>query len=121
MSIFCAQAGARKVYAVEASNLAKLIPQVAIDNNVGDTIEVIQKKVEDVSPSEVEEIDIIVSEWMGFYLVHEGMLDSVIVARDQFLKPDGLMLPSIAKIYAAPCQLPNYYEFWDDICGVSMR
>lgn len=121
LSIFCAQAGAKKVYAVEASNLAKLIPLVAKENNLEEKIEVIQNKVEDVSEDSIEKVDIIVSEWMGFYLVHEGMLDSVIVARDRFLKENGLMFPSVAKIYAAPCQLPSYNEFWDDIFGVSMK
>lgn len=49
-------------------------------------------------------MDILVSEWMGFYLLHEGMLDSVIIARDKFLKEDGLMLPESATIYASPCR-----------------
>lgn len=121
LSVFCAQAGAKNVYAVEATNLAILVSQVSVENHVEDKIRVIQKKVEDISPDDIDKVDIIVSEWMGFYLVHEGMLDSVIVARDKFLKPGGLMFPSVAKIYAAPCQLPNYFEFWDDILGVSMK
>lgn len=41
---------------------------------------------------------------MGFYLLHEGMLDSVLHARDKFLKPGGLMFPQTATIYAAPCE-----------------
>lgn len=32
-------------------------------------------------------VDIIVSEWMGYLLIYESMLRSVIVARDRFLKP----------------------------------
>lgn len=51
-----------------------------------------------------EKVDIIISEWMGFYLLHEGMLDSVIFARDKFLKPNGLMLPESAALYCAPCR-----------------
>ncbi|CAL1675458.1 unnamed protein product [Lasius platythorax] len=121
LSIFCAQVGAKKVYAVEASMLAKTIEQVSIENNVQDTIEVIHSKVEDIHPDSLEKMDIIVSEWMGFYLVHEGMLDSVLFARDNFLREDGLLFPAIAKLYATPCQLPSMYEFWDNICGVSMR
>ncbi|XP_011502659.1 PREDICTED: protein arginine N-methyltransferase 6, partial [Ceratosolen solmsi marchali] len=121
LSIFSAQAGAKKIYAIEASNLANLISQVAEENNVKDKIEIIKKPVEDINSNDIQKVDIIVSEWMGFYLVHEGMLNSVIIARDKFLKPNGLMFPSIAKIYAAPCQLPSYNDFWDDICGVSMK
>ncbi|XP_014226623.1 protein arginine N-methyltransferase 6 [Trichogramma pretiosum] len=121
LSMFCAQAGAKKVYAVEASIIAELIPDVAKENNFENKIEVIQKRVEDIAADEIEKVDIIVSEWMGFYLLHEGMLDSVIIARDRFLKQDGLIFPDTAKIYAAPCQLPSVHEFWDDVCGVKMR
>ncbi|XP_050466351.1 uncharacterized protein LOC126859275 [Cataglyphis hispanica] len=121
LSIFCAQIGAKKVYAVEASMLAKTIEQVLIENNIQDTVVVIHSKVEDIHPDSLEKVDIIVSEWMGFYLVHEGMLDSVLFARDNFLREDGLLFPSIAKLYASPCQLPSMYEFWDNVCGVNMR
>ncbi|KAJ8670484.1 hypothetical protein QAD02_001743 [Eretmocerus hayati] len=121
LTIFCAQAGAKKVYAVEASNLANIIPQVAAENNVVDKVQVIPKLAEDINPCEIEKVDIIVSEWMGFYLIHEGMLDSVIFSRDNFLKEGGLMFPSVAKIYAAPCQFPCYNELWNDVCGVSMK
>lgn len=121
LSIFCAQVGAKKVYAVEASILAKSIEQVSIENNAQDKVEVIHSKVEDIRPGDLEKVDVIVSEWMGFYLVHEGMLDSVLFARDNFLREDGSLFPSVAKLYASPCQLPSMYEFWNDVCGVGMR
>ncbi|XP_014212401.1 protein arginine N-methyltransferase 6 [Copidosoma floridanum] len=121
LSIFCAQAGAKKVYAVEASNVSKLISQVAEENNVEKKIQVISRKVEDINPNDIEKVDILVSEWMGFYLLHEGMLDSVLYARDNFLKPDGLLFPSIAKVYTAPCELSKFNSFWDNIHGVSLK
>lgn len=121
LSIFCAQVGAKRVYAVEASMLAESIQQVSIENNVQDKIEVIHSKVEDICPESLEKVDVIVSEWMGFYLVHEGMLDSVLFARDNFLHEDGLLFPSVAKLYVSPCQLPSVHEFWNNVCGVSMR
>ena len=57
-----------------------------------------------------EKVDVIISEWMGFYLLHESMLDAVIFARDKFLKNNecSAMLPSHATIYSAPCSLENY-------------
>ena len=59
-----------------------------------------------------EDVDIIVSEWMGFYLLHESMLDSVIFARDKYLKknPCGIMLPSHATIYTAPCSMETHWS-----------
>lgn len=40
LSLFCAQAGARVVYAVEASALANIIPKVVKENNFSDVIKV---------------------------------------------------------------------------------
>jgi hypothetical protein len=42
-----------------------------------------------------------VSEWMGYALLFETMLDSVLAARDRWLRPGGVVLPDIATIYVA--------------------
>ncbi|CAH1116695.1 unnamed protein product [Phaedon cochleariae] len=118
LSIFCAQAGAKIVYAVEASEVYKIAEESVKENNIQDVVKVIHSKVEDVNLP--EKVDIIVSEWMGFYLLHEAMLDSVIVARDRFLKPDGLMFPETATLYSTPCSVPSMYDFWENVNGVSM-
>lgn len=57
---------------------------------------------------------------MGFYLLHEGMLDSIIEARDRFLKPGGLLFPDRAMIYCAPCSLASDFEYWDNVSGIKM-
>ena len=49
-----------------------------------------------------ERVEVIVSEWMGFHLYHESMLDSVLAARDRWLAEGGLMLPSRVRVMAAP-------------------
>lgn len=36
-------------------------------------------------------VDVIISEWMGYFLLRESMFDSVICARDRWLKPTGVM------------------------------
>ena len=48
------------------------------------------------------EIDIIISEWMGYFLLREAMFDSVLAARDLWLKPGGAMYPSHADLRMAP-------------------
>ncbi len=55
----------------------------------------IKGKIEEIELP-VKEVDIIISEWMGYFLLYESMLDSVIYARDKYLKPGGLMLPERA-------------------------
>lgn len=32
-----------------------------------------------------EKVDIIISEWMGYFLLYESMLDTVLLARDKYL------------------------------------
>ena len=44
----------------------------------------------------VPQVDIIISEWMGYFLLYESMLDSVLWARDKYLAKDGKMLPDRA-------------------------
>jgi protein arginine N-methyltransferase 1 len=63
-------------------------------NGLSHIVEVIQSSAEDLQlPCKV---DIIISEWMGYILLRESMLDSVIRARDKWLKPGGCMFPSHA-------------------------
>lgn len=41
------------------------------------------------------------SEWMGYFLLYESMLDSVIYARDKFLSKNGILMPNLACLYLA--------------------
>jgi hypothetical protein len=65
----------------------------------GGVIEVIQGTIETVQLP--EKVDIIVSEWMGYFLMRESMLDSVIVARDRFLAEGGSLYPSKCRMLMA--------------------
>lgn len=67
---------------------------------LGHVIKVIQGVIETVNIP--EKVDIIISEWMGYFLLRESMLDSVLIARDKFLKPGGALYPSHARLYFAP-------------------
>ncbi|KAL9925554.1 arginine methyltransferase 8 [Glossina fuscipes fuscipes] len=122
LSAFCAKAGAKLVYAVEASNLAEIALKVMEDNGLTSVVKVFHSKIEDFClPTSIAKVDIIVSEWMGFYLLHEGMLDSVLFARDNFLKPDGLMFPTECAIYVAPCSVPCRFDDWNNVDGVCLK
>jgi len=128
LAVWAAQAGAKRVYAIEYTDMAKHARRVVKANGVDHIVTVIQGAVEDVVlPQEdweevglcVEEgesdmledgvtknqkvVDIILSEWMGYFLLRESMLDSLIRARSLFLKPrTGLMMPSHATMLLAP-------------------
>lgn len=121
MSILAAQAGAKKVFAVEASNLAELSKEVIKQNGFENVIEVYHGRAEDFRlPEGMSYVDIIVSEFMGFYLLHEGMLDSVLLARERFLRPGGYLFPDRAIIYLSPCTMPSLFDDWENVSGIKM-
>lgn len=59
----------------------------------------------------VEKVDIIVSEWMGYFLLFEGMLDSFIHARDRYLAPGGLILPNRCSLNLIGCSDKGIAKF----------
>ena len=97
LSLFAAKAGAKMVIGVDNSNIAYLARKIIVDNNMQDTILILKGKVEEVELP-VKEVDVIISEWMGFSLFYESMLNSVLFARDKWLTSGGLMFPDIVKL-----------------------
>jgi protein arginine N-methyltransferase 1 len=67
LSMFAARAGAKKVFAVENSSIVHQCIQIVNDNGFTDIIEVIHGKMEEILLP-VLEVDIIISEWMVFFL-----------------------------------------------------
>ena len=56
----------------------------------------------------VPQVDIIISEWMGYFLLYESMLDSVLWARDKYLVKGGKMLPDKVHMYVAAIEDGQY-------------
>lgn len=117
LSMFCAQAGAKKVYAIDASKIAKHAKQLVQINGYADTITVFEGKAEEVELP--EKVDVIVSEWMGYMLLYETMLPSVLYVRDKWLKPGGKMFPERAALHVALGEASwinkyeeSCYDFW---------
>ncbi|RCV14431.1 hypothetical protein SETIT_2G425700v2 [Setaria italica] len=118
LSLFAAQAGAKHVYAVEASEMAEHAQRLISGNpSLGQRITVIKGKVEEVELP--EKVDILISEPMGTLLVNERMLESYVIARDRFLAPDGKMFPTTGRIHMAPfsdeylyVEMANKALFW---------
>lgn len=84
LSFFAIQAGAKKVYAVEASNMANHAELLVAANNLSDKIIVIAGKIEEIDLS--EQVDCIVSEPMGYMLYNERMLETYLHAK-KWLSP----------------------------------
>lgn len=115
LAIFAARAGAKKVYAVEASPvMAKVAQQLVLDNHLDHIITVLCGTIEEVSIP--ESVDIIVSEPMGYFLINEQMLQSYLWAKQQYLKPNGLLFPEKAHLYAAPIYGHSLRKTIDNNC-----
>ncbi|XP_072974725.1 probable histone-arginine methyltransferase CARM1 [Typha angustifolia] len=118
LSLFAAKAGAKHVYAVEASEMAEYARKLISGNpSLGQRITVVKGKVEEVELP--EKADILISEPMGTLLVNERMLESYVIARDRFLVPNGKMFPSLGRIHMAPfsdeylyVEVANKALFW---------
>jgi histone-arginine methyltransferase CARM1 len=99
LSFFAAQAGARKVYAVEASSMAKHAETLVETNKLSDRIIVIPGKIEEIQLP--EQVDIIISEPMGYMLFNERMLETYLHAK-KWLAPGGNMFPTRGDLHVAP-------------------
>ncbi|KNA14359.1 hypothetical protein SOVF_107540 [Spinacia oleracea] len=138
LSLFAAQAGASRVIAVDASEkMVAVASQIAKENGFlrnastckgskqsSDVVEVVHGMIEDIEKTisiKPHTIDVLLSEWMGYCLLYESMLSSVLFARDRWLKPGGAILPDTATMFAAGfgrgcTSLP----FWENVYGIDM-
>lgn len=61
---------------------------------------------------------------MGYFLLYESMLDSVLWARDKYLVKGGKMLPDKCHMYMAAVEDGKYKSekkaFWEDVYCVDM-
>mmetsp|Transcript_3007 Transcript_3007/g.6858 ORF Transcript_3007/g.6858 Transcript_3007/m.6858 type:complete len:372 (+) Transcript_3007:53-1168(+) len=109
LSLFAARAGAARVVGIECSNIASYAAEIARRNGFGEVITYVQGKVEEVEIP-VDKVDIIVSEWMGYFLMFESMLDSVLFARDKWLRSGGHLFPDRASLFMAGIEDAEYRE-----------
>lgn len=131
LSLFAAMAGAKKVYAIEASKSAENARKLIKANGFDRIITVLESRIEDLTPEQIPEgkVDVIVSEPLGTFLLNERMLETYVIARQLFLKPDGRMFPARADLCVIPFSDTDIYneqlskcEFWrsKDFYGVDL-
>ena len=106
---FAARAGAKHVIGVDMSSIIEKARQIVDVNGLSDKITLLQGKMEEVSLP-FPKVDIIISEWMGYFLLYESMLDTVLYARDTYLNPGGLIFPDKATMYVAGIEDGDYKD-----------
>ncbi|XP_030370484.1 protein arginine N-methyltransferase 1 [Scaptodrosophila lebanonensis] len=122
LSIFASQAGAARVVGIDNSEIVYTAMDIVRKNKV-QNIELLKGRLEDTELPEPK-YDIIISEWMGYFLLFEGMLDSIIYARETHLKPEGIILPNRCTLnilgYGNDQLYAQQIDFWTDVYGVDM-
>ncbi|XP_076618862.1 arginine methyltransferase 3 [Colletes latitarsis] len=123
LSMFAAKTGCRKVISVDQSDVIYHAIDIVRENNLSDIITLKKGRLEDINLDE-ENVDAIVSEWMGYFLLYEGMLDTVIYARDHYLAPDGILLPNRCTLNIVGSGDTRRYveliDYWSNVYGFKM-
>ena len=106
------------------SSVARHAAEVVKKNGYEEHVSIVRGRVEEVKIG-VEKVDIIVSEWMGYCLLYESMLPSVLFARDKYLAEGGLLLPSSCSLYIGGMSDIAWHNlkfgFWDNVEGYKMH
>jgi hypothetical protein len=101
LSLAAARAGARRVVAFERARIVELAKRNFAANFPADRIEAIAADSRSYeAPGAFA--DILVSEWLGVHAFQENMLAAVLDARDRFLRPPAIMVPSRVDLWIAP-------------------
>ena len=123
LSLLCARAGASEVTGVDASaTVARVASAVVSENGMDESVRIRDGMIEDAGTLPAGyKCDVIISEWMGYALLYESMLNSVLHARDKHLRPGGCVLPDVAELWIAGCDGGALdYPFWRNVEGFAM-
>ena len=111
---FAARAGAKHVIGVDMSSIIDKAKEIVHANGLSSKITLLQGNMEEVQMPMQQmnngKVDIIISEWMGYFLLYESTLDTVLYARDQYLTKSGKIFPDKATIYMAAIEDGEYKD-----------
>ena len=105
LAVAAARAGARRVYAVEASDIAEVAARVFAANGVADTVTLVpgwSRQIDLPEPA-----DLLVAEIIGNEPLEEEILETTLDARRRLLKPDARLIPYALTLLARPLRLPD--------------
>jgi hypothetical protein len=106
MAVYAALAGARKVYAIERTEMARVIPHVAAASGVGDIVQVLRGDFGAIETP--EKANVIVSETIGHLGVAEGVMPYLERCAARNLLPGGVLIPRGISVYMAPMEPPTH-------------
>jgi protein arginine N-methyltransferase 1 len=105
LAIAAARAGARHVYAVEASDIADVAERVFASNGVQDRVTLIRGWSRETELP--ERADLLVTEVIGNEPFEEEILETTLDARRRLLKPGARLIPHTLELVARPLLVPD--------------
>jgi hypothetical protein len=105
LAVAAAQAGAKRVYALEGQPIAEVAARFFQGSGLGDRITLIRGVSTEISLP--EKADVLVSEMIGDDPLTEQILEITCDAVARLLKPGARLIPSVLRIYAAPMVVPE--------------
>jgi hypothetical protein len=105
LAIAAAHAGAKHVYAIEATEIGKTALSLFEANGLADKITLIQGWSTQISLP--EPADVLVAEIIGNEPLGEKVLETTIDARKRLLNPEARMIPGRLKIFGLPVNIPS--------------
>ena len=121
LAVAAAQAGAGTVVGIERTAIAAHARALVDANNA--QVKVVQDSSDNVRLPRL--VDVLVSECLGLAGLGGAMIGAVKRARDRWLKPGGLVIPSRVRVFAAPVEDPEadaLVHWWDgaEVAGVRL-
>ena len=130
LAVALARAGASRVYAVEASDIAAVAARVFEANGVTDRVTVVPGWSRQIELP--ERADLLVAEIIGNEPLEEEILETTLDARRRLLKPGARLVPHALELLARPLLLPEAevrqrvfgraaVERWRELYGMDFR
>jgi len=121
LSLLAARRGAARVHAVESMDIADTAREIIEENGLSSIITVHRADARALAP--VEPVDLVVSDFLGVFLVDDQMLPAV-AAAGRWLKPGGRFCPARVRLLLAPVgdfSIAMCSTFQEPFYGVTLR
>jgi hypothetical protein len=113
LGLLACEAGAARVYSIEATGMIELARAVGARNGFADRLRFVHGESRDVDLP--EPVDVLVCDQIGHFGFEAGLFDFVADARRRFLKPGGATIPARVSLQIAPVANPEAaaaVRFW---------
>jgi Ribosomal protein L11 methyltransferase (PrmA) len=115
LGLLACQSGAKRVYSIDEGGMIELARGICRVNGFQDRVVFIKGLSTRVNLP--EKVDVVVADQIGRFGFEAGLLEYFSDARERFLKPDGVMIPSRVDLCVAPVECPemwDHVEFWNN-------